>query len=563
LPYEYNNGAISITEPVLICQKAWANVAIVRNAIETQVEFSNSKIRVKSPNKTAQKFIQAWLDRINVQNFAEQFFRERHRSGNIFIYRVDGEFTKEAKTSLDKMVESKANEDYIPYRYVVLNPARIAQYKGDWHQIFQNTDFQRYSIPQNDWERLTSKALTNQFGKSWAQKKIVKLDPEKMYAFFYQKQDYETFSVPPIWPVLDDIELKLEFKKIDREVARTVENVILMVTHGTEPDKGGINPSNHQALRQIFQNPSVQRVLVADYTTSAEFIIPDLNKVLGKAKYEVVNEDIKEGLQFIMVGEDKFSNMVLKAKMFLAKLEKGQNEFIRFLNGEIERVCSTVGFRQIPKVEFEKINLKDEVQLQRVITRLYELGVLSVEETLEAIQSGLLPTFSETVVSQEEQLRLREKGLYKPVQMAFTPEEGEGPDGEEGRPAGATQPISEPRETRVTGSQGGKDESLYSVNSIKSVILAAEEFSRQVKATCKKKYKAKKLTPQQEETCEMLAKQIIESVSQKDWGNALEDFMKSGVINKDKSVESRVNAISQEKDLDYYEAAIIFHSEKK
>ena len=98
----------------------------------------------------------------------------------------------------------------------------------------------------------------------------------------------------------------MELKKVDQAISRTVENVILFVTMGNEPDKGGINPNNLKAMQQLFMNESVGRALIADYTTKADFIIPDLNKVLGPNKYQIVNEDIRDGLQNIIVGKENY-----------------------------------------------------------------------------------------------------------------------------------------------------------------------------------------------------------------------------------------------------------------
>ena len=88
---------------------------------------------------------------------------------------------------------------------------------------------------------------------------------------------------------------------------------------GTEPDKGGVNPNNLKAMQELFKNESVGRALIADYTTKAQFVIPDLNKVLGSEKYKIVNEDIKEGLQNVIVGSEKYSNTQIKAEIFLRK----------------------------------------------------------------------------------------------------------------------------------------------------------------------------------------------------------------------------------------------------
>ena len=42
----------------------------------------------------------------------------------------------------------------------------------------------------------------------------VDLDSERLVYSFYKKQDYEPFAVPFGYPVLDDINFKLELKKI-------------------------------------------------------------------------------------------------------------------------------------------------------------------------------------------------------------------------------------------------------------------------------------------------------------------------------------------------------------
>ena len=120
---------------------------------------------------------------------------------------------------------------------------------------------------------------------------------------FYKKQDYEPFAVP-FGSNADDLNWKIELKKIDQAISRTIENVVLLITMGAEPDKGGINPHSLGAMQSLFQNESVGRVLVSDYTTKAEFIIPEVNKILGPQKYEIVNQDIREGLQNIIVGKE-------------------------------------------------------------------------------------------------------------------------------------------------------------------------------------------------------------------------------------------------------------------
>ena len=208
----------------------------------------------------------------------------------------------------------------------------------------------------------------------------------------------------------------MEMKKIDQAICRTVENVVLMITMGATPDKGGINPRNMHAMQALFTNQSVGRVLVSDYTTKAEFIIPDLEKVIGPGKYDVVNKDIKEGLQNVILGEEKFANATIKAQLFLQRLRESREAFLNeFLQPEIKQVCKNLGFRDAPTAQFEDIDMKDENQVQRVITRMMELGILPPEEGMKVIDTGVFPSERELETAQEKFLEDRKRGWYNPL----------------------------------------------------------------------------------------------------------------------------------------------------
>ena len=123
---------------------------------------------------------------------------------------------------------------------------------------------------------------------------------------------------------------------------------------GAEPDKGGINPQNMQAMQNLFKNESVGRVLVSDFTTKAQFIIPDISKVVGPSKYEVINNDIKDGLQNIIVGDERYSNTQVKAQIFLERLKESRNAFIYdFLQPQIKMVCKNMGLKSYPVAKFD------------------------------------------------------------------------------------------------------------------------------------------------------------------------------------------------------------------
>jgi len=100
LPYHYASDGVHVRDAIELCQKAYANVAIFRNAIDIMSEFANTDIFLEGGTAKSREFFQDWFKKINIWNLKDQYFREYYRSGNVFLYRVDGKFTIDASFSL-------------------------------------------------------------------------------------------------------------------------------------------------------------------------------------------------------------------------------------------------------------------------------------------------------------------------------------------------------------------------------------------------------------------------------------------------------------------------------
>ena len=61
-----------------------------------------------------------------------------------------------------------------------------------------------------------------------------------------------------------------------------------------------------------------------------------------------------------------------------------------------------------------KIDIKDEVQFHRVITRLLEIGVLTPEQGIESMKSGYIQALR-LPSAQEQYAGQREQGMYNPL----------------------------------------------------------------------------------------------------------------------------------------------------
>jgi hypothetical protein len=577
LPYNYGSDGVNVRDSIELCQKAYANISVFRNAIDVMSEFANSNIYLEGGTQKSRDFIYKWFDKIKLWNLKDQYFREYYRSGNIFLYRVDGKFSQTDFDRLTKVYGSSLalRSGNLPLRYILLNPYDVVASKGSsfetslYEKILSEYDIERLRNPKTDYDIQVFESLDDQTkekiktGKFNSDGIRIKLDPGLLVYSFYKKQDYEPFAIPFGYPVLDDINFKLELKQIDQAICRTIENVILLITMGAEPDKGGINPRNMEAMQSLFKNESVGRVLVSDYTTKASFVIPDISKVVGPSKYEVINNDIKEGLQNVIVGDERYSNTQVKAKIFLERLEESRNAFIYdFLQPQVKMVCQNLGFRKYPKVKFEQTDIKDEVQLQRVATRLMELGILTPGQGMDVLEKGHYPKPEEMKQAQEDYINERKSGMYNPivggVPMVSSEEVRGGEEGSEikkevGRPTGSSGIPQESNSSELN---------LFSRENLQNIIYSTESLRQSGYSEMRNKLKKKRLKRAEKNMIDELCQSVIISEPREDWEEKLFACIRDPDHIESLNSKSEIRELSAQHELDLYSAALLYYSKK-
>jgi len=561
IPFNYsktaqNTSNLDVRDAVVLCQKAYYNIAVFRNTIDLMSEFSVGDIYLEGGNKKSRDFFNALFKKINIWNFQDQFFREYYRSGNVFIYRFDykikedeiKKITQTFGTSLLKAAEMK-----LPAKYSILNPAdiqmggNISFASGSYFKVLSDYEVARLKYPKTEQDQEVFDNLPEQA------KKTIKntdsgtvtmiLDPRRTYGVFYKKQDYEPFAVPLGFPVLEDLDYKKELRKMDMAISRTMQQAILLVTTGTKPGEGGVNPKNLIALQSLFANESVGRVLVADYTTDAKFVIPQIADILDPKKYEVLDRDIREGLGNILLNEEKFANVKIKMIVFVQKLNESRKAFLKdFLIPEMKRIGKEVGFRSIPTPTIQDIDFDDKVAIGRIYNRLVELGVLTPEEGLHALETGRLPNFDDSIESQRKFQALRDEGLFQPLIGGKVG----GPSPDAGRPSGSGG------ESQIETSRASEQ---YSMKKLVELMNQYDSLEKLVKLELRAKHGKKRLTTQQNEYASMLSEMVARNVAPKDWNSKnIQEFIENPV---DRKQFNHIDEIAASHDLDFKMATLL------
>tara|TARA_Y100000593_G_scaffold10125_1_gene18316 strand:- start:1270 stop:3249 length:1980 start_codon:yes stop_codon:yes gene_type:complete len=563
--------SIVVKDAVILCQKAYYNYAMFRNVIDLMTEFSSSNIYFRGGSKKSREFLEAYFKKINLWGFQEKFFREYYRSGNVFTYRFDAVLQNKDLKKITKTFGSLAalgEDSNVPVKYIVLNPADITMVgnisfnNGSYFKVISDYELERLKNPQTEEDKLVLENLPEEAREQLLNKREITslslpLSPEKVSAVFYKKQDYEPFAVPMGYPVLEDINWKAEMKKMDMAITRTMQQAILLVTMGAEPDKGGINQKNLAAMQKIFDNESVGRVLIADYTTKAEFVIPDIANLLDPKKYAVVNEDIKQGLNHILVGDEKFANSNIKVKVFIERLRQAREAFINeFLIHEVKRICKNLGFKNYPKPVFEDIDIKDADTYTKVYTRMVELGILTPEEALKAIETGKLPDAPDSVESQEKFKQYRDQGLYEPLIGGGAAKEDV--PKENGRPEGSGTPQTTKNVKPVGTGQGY----AFVMEAVKKNMVLAQKLESEVCAKLREMHNVKRMSKKQKIVASDICEIVMANELPQNWISKAKEYCEEP---KDKNLDrvKQIQELACEHQVDNYVATILYASKKE
>ena len=614
-----NKGGLSVRDAVILCQKAYYNFSVFRNAIDLMTEFSVADIYLQGGSQKSKKFFQALLKKINIWDLQGQFFREYFRSGNVFLYRLDASLKQADVKKISQTFGAKKVK--IPYRYVILNPADIQlsgslSFSADvkkYQKVLTDYELERVRNPKTEEDKKIRENLPTEVKKLLNSGAVVNsinipLESDKIYALFYKKMDYEPFAVPMGYPVLEDINFKSELKRMDMAIARTMQQAVLLVTTGTDPDKGGVNQKNLVELQKLFENQSVGRVLIADYTTKAQFVLPQIGDLLDPKKYHVINADIQAGLNSMITGAgagvssdsgDKASSFSMKVEIFLARLKQAREPFLNdFLVPEMKRIAQSVNLKNYPTPFFDEISLRESTNFAKVYSRLVELGILTPEEGLQAIETGRLPSAEESLESQKQFKTHKNSGLYEPIVGGpATQKELADKDGklqlrmqdkslknaekiadkqpqqaqpQQGQPTKSIKkPAKQPGVKQPAGRPGGTDgipqqnqresKSFFSFTKIKDNMLLFQDLEKSVEAHLRKAHKVKRLNKSQKEVATSVAEIIIANENPNDWKESIAEYC-DNPVDKNHDVVEEISGICLEHQVNTFMGSVLYHS---
>ena len=204
------------------------------------------------------------------------------------------------------------------------------------------------------------------------------------------------YPIPYLYNSLEALKHKRNLRRMDYAIASRVIGAIQLFKLGndtypvteSETDEIGTSPFQaikNQMVHSNYLKRDVDRVfqLFANHTLTIEWVYPPMDALLNERKYAEVNEDIFFGLGFpriLTTGETlrtQSSNPEFAVLSPVKTMENMQRALIRIIRKIVREICVANGFKSVPTVRFDKINLNSYTNFVEAMQFLYKTGNIS------------------------------------------------------------------------------------------------------------------------------------------------------------------------------------------
>jgi len=413
---------------IFACNGAYQKIGIVREIIDMMGDFGSAGIRLVHPNQSIERFYQAWFNSVNGKERSERLLNYLYRMGNVVIKRSNGELQQKTidtwkkaqarskqviETDLDDEDKPEPGPNQIPLKYTFLNPI-VLEVIGEDLAAFTGRVHYALKLPMNFYRSLNlpltsfdPAILTEELprdiqGALDNNDRYLVLDPAKLITCFYKKDDWDVWSYPMLYALLDDLILFEKMKLADLTALDGVISHIRIWKMGSLEHKIFPNNAAIQKLSSILLNHTAGGAidLIWGPDLTVEETKTDVYKFLGGEKYQGVMAHIHQGLGIPASLEGKggtFSDSMVSLRTLLERLRYGREILKEFWNNEIKYVQKAMNFRYPAQVTFQNLNLHDEVSEKALFIQMADRDYISIETLQEKF--GELPEI--------EQMRLK------------------------------------------------------------------------------------------------------------------------------------------------------------
>ena len=391
---------------------------IVGTAINVMANLSRKGFENDIDDDNIKNFYDVWVFDVKFDEVLEWIFLDFFRMGHVTTYKVLAKYEprvsylspipgqkikkKAPQKAASLEVAAKKNiwsKGHLPVAYTVLNPTLV---NIEGNLLFDKVSTKVTLPPEltammkkptselTEEERELLKALPSDL-KSVAEKGgEYTLDPRLVGHITYRKQPYERYAKPKTTRIFDSIEYKKSLRQADLSTLDGITNYILKITIGND-EYPVVSQAELESVAELFNRPSKSFDVVWNHTLQVEKIIsPEIDKILGKGKYDQVNDDITSGLGISRALLDGHSGMNaseadLFVKGIMEEVNYARRQVTRWIYREYQQIAEAMGFDRFPKVRWDKGVLLDTILYLNTLAQSVDRRLLSYRTALEAL----------------------------------------------------------------------------------------------------------------------------------------------------------------------------------
>lgn len=354
------------------------------------IPFSVTKWRLQGGTETTRKFYMRYFEEVSINDLLYGIYHDIYIYGVCYIY-VDFETGNPQILPPHRIVVSDLSVNGEPVIAYVI-PEMSATNSG---QYYVNVDKLIKKYKNNGYPKEIADAIKK------GQKQAI-LNQENTFAITLPKANWQKYALPLISSVLPLMSKKNLISATEDIELNNMRKAVFHVSLGDKDIRPRPNRDEMQAVASAFISAltnATTNLAVTSWDVKAEWKYlnnKDMAESISK-KYADVNSQILAGIglsALIVAGDtlnsstgSSFASVQVNANVAskrITQLINNVSEFLKKVMAKLavnQRTSST----KIPSIVFEKVDLSTSTQAVEEITKLYQMGVIGKQTTLESL----------------------------------------------------------------------------------------------------------------------------------------------------------------------------------
>lgn len=359
----------------------------IGTVIDLMVDFSASGFTNECEDAEVKKFYDKWGKEIRLEEVIEGIFLEYYRSGNVTVYR--SERNAKVKKSVTSKSQTETKTYSFPAGYTILNPMNVyvegsLLFNQEIIKLKLNEELINY-IKDTSTPRSVLSQLPTSFIKAVRSGNTqVVLDPALTTRITRKKQPYERYASPFLERVFGPALFKQKLRMMDMSTVEGLINQLVTVTVGDKDFPA--TTDDIEAIAELFQTPNKAYTIFWNHTLKVTFHKPEGLDTLASDKYKQVDDDILAGIgvsRVLLDGQGaNFSTAWVSILSLIERLENARSKVKNWLEAEYQRIAEENGFKAVPVVRFNRMNLREDTYIRDVLLAMYDRGLIDEEDIL-------------------------------------------------------------------------------------------------------------------------------------------------------------------------------------